>query len=61
MSRRQLEVLRLVGQGKNNQEIARTLYITEGTVKGYINQILRELGVRDRIQAVLWAQQYLIN
>ncbi|BDA70519.1 two-component transcriptional regulator, LuxR family [Calothrix sp. PCC 7716] len=61
LSRRQLEVLRLVGQGKNNQEIARTLYITEGTVKGYINQILRELGVRDRIQAVLWAQQYLIK
>jgi DNA-binding NarL/FixJ family response regulator len=61
LSKRQLEVLRLVGQGKNNQEIAQTLHITEGTVKGYINQILRELEVRDRIQAVLWAQQHLPN
>jgi DNA-binding NarL/FixJ family response regulator len=61
LSKRQLEVLRLVGQGKNNQEIAQTLHITEGTVKGYINQILRELGARDRIQAVLWAQQHLLG
>jgi DNA-binding NarL/FixJ family response regulator len=61
LSKRQLDVLKLVGQGKNNQEIAQTLCITEGTVKGYINQILRELGVRDRIQAVLWAQQHLLN
>jgi DNA-binding NarL/FixJ family response regulator len=59
LSKRQLEVLKLIGQGKNNREIAQILYITERTVKGYINQILRELGVRDRIQAVLWAQQNL--
>ncbi|WP_315788619.1 response regulator transcription factor [Fischerella sp. JS2] len=58
-SERELEVLMLLGQGKNNREIAQTLYLTEGTVKNYITQILCQLGVQNRTQAALWAQQYL--
>ncbi|TBR61798.1 DNA-binding response regulator [Westiellopsis prolifica IICB1] len=58
-SDRELEVLTLLGQGKNNREIAQTLYLTEGTVKNYITQILCQLGVQNRTQAALWAQQYL--
>lgn len=60
LSKRELEVLKLVGQGKNNQEIAQVLHLTEGTVKNYITHILSKLRVRDRIQAVLWAQQNLL-
>jgi DNA-binding NarL/FixJ family response regulator len=58
-SERELEVLMLLGQGKNNREIAQTLYLTEGTVKNYITQIFCQLGVQNRTQAALWAQQYL--
>ncbi|KOP23300.1 LuxR family transcriptional regulator [Hapalosiphon sp. MRB220] len=58
-SDRELEVLTLLSQGKNNREIAQTLYLTEGTVKNYITQILCQLGVQNRTQAALWAQQYL--
>lgn len=56
---RELEVLKLLGAGKSNKEIANTLYITEGTVKNHITRILSQLEVRDRTQAALWAQQNL--
>lgn len=59
LSERELEVLSLIGQGKNNREIAQTLYLTEGTVKNYVSQILSRLGLRDRTQAALWAKQNL--
>lgn len=59
LSKRELEVLQLIGKGKNNQEIARSLYITEGTVRNYVTRILRELELRDRISAVLWANEHL--
>lgn len=59
LSERELEVLTLLGQGKNNREIAQALHLTEGTVKNHITRILCQLGVRDRTQAALWAQQNL--
>jgi DNA-binding NarL/FixJ family response regulator len=55
LSEREMEVLRLVASGASNREIARTLYITEGTVKNHISSILRKLGFRDRTQAALYA------
>jgi len=58
-SDRDLQVLTLIGQGKNNREIAQNLYLTEGTVKNYVSQVLSHLGVRDRTQAALWAQSHL--
>ncbi|MBW4469612.1 MAG: response regulator transcription factor [Stenomitos rutilans HA7619-LM2] len=61
LSKRELDVLSLIGQGKNNQEIAQTLYLTEGTVRNYVTRILSQLGVRDRVQAALWAKQHLLD
>lgn len=60
LSKRETDVLKLVGQGKNNQEIAQRLYLSEGTVKNYVTQILNKLEMRDRIQAALWSQQNLL-
>ncbi|MBD2020920.1 response regulator transcription factor [Leptolyngbya sp. FACHB-36] len=59
LSDREREVLTLLGQGKNNREIAQALHLTEGTVKNHISRILGQLGLRDRTQAALWAQQHL--
>ena len=59
LSRREVEVLRLVGQGKNNSEISKELHLSIGTVKNYITQILSKLEMRDRIAAVLWAKDNL--
>lgn len=52
---REREVLRCMATGKTNQEIAATLFITEGTVKYHVNHILNKLDVHDRTQAVIAA------
>ena len=56
-SPRELDILRLIVKGLNNQEIAETLNITRGTVKWHVNIILRRLDVNDRTQAVVVAAQ----
>jgi DNA-binding NarL/FixJ family response regulator len=55
LTRRELEVLRLIARGMSNREIADTLGTAEGTVKNQTSSILSKLGVRDRTRAVLRA------
>ena len=55
LTERELSVLRLVAGGYSNKEIARTLFLAEGTVKNYVSDILDKLGTRDRTRAVLKA------
>lgn len=55
LSQRELDVLRLVAQGKTNQEIAETLYISNRTVGNHIGKILNKLDLENRTQATLYA------
>jgi NarL family two-component system response regulator LiaR len=55
---RERDVLRLVAQGRSNKEIAAALYLSLGTVKGYVSAILPKLGVGDRTQAALFATKH---
>jgi len=57
LTARERSVLVLLAQGRSNKTIARTLSLTEGTVKGYVSQVLDKLGVADRTQAALYAQR----
>jgi DNA-binding NarL/FixJ family response regulator len=57
LSDREREVLAHVAEGKTNREIAAALFITEGTVKNHVTNILGKLGVRDRTQAALKAKE----
>jgi len=57
LSERELEILRLIATGASNKEIAGELFITEGTVKNHVTNILGKLGVRDRTQAALKAKE----
>ncbi|MGW8526615.1 MULTISPECIES: response regulator [Nocardiopsidaceae] len=57
LSEREEEVARLVGTGATNREIARTLFITEGTAKNHVTSILRKLGLRDRTRLALWVRE----
>jgi DNA-binding NarL/FixJ family response regulator len=54
---REQEVLRLVGLGLSNAEIAAALYITPGTAKAHVARLLAKLGARDRIQLVIIAYE----
>ena len=53
------EVLRLVAQGANNKEIAASLFLSEGTVRNHISNILGRLNVRDRTQAAIIANTFM--
>lgn len=57
LSERELEILQHLATGASNREIASQLYITEGTVKNHVTNILGKLGVRDRTQAALKARE----
>ncbi len=52
-SQREMEIIRLLTEGKSNGEIAKALYLTIGTVKNYISQIYMKMGVSDRANAVI--------
>ena len=55
LSAQQLVMLRLVAQGLSSREIATQLYLSENTVKGYVQEILHRLGVKNRTEAVMVA------
>ena len=57
LSEREVDILRLLAQGLTNREIARRLYLAEGTVKNYVTNILSKIGARDRTQAALRARE----
>lgn len=57
LSEREREVLGLVGAALSNAEIARRLHLVEGTVKGYVSQILTRLGLRNRVEAAILAYE----
>ena len=55
---REREILGYIAHGASNREIGETLFITEGTVKNHVSNILSKLRLRDRTQAALWAREH---
>jgi DNA-binding NarL/FixJ family response regulator len=60
LTEREKEVLALLGQGLNNKEIAGLLFITEGTVKNHVSNLIAKLRQRDRTQAALFSVRHSI-
>ena len=57
LTEREREILALVARGASNRQVAENLYLTEGTVKNHMSNILSKLGVRDRTQAAIKAKE----
>jgi DNA-binding NarL/FixJ family response regulator len=57
LTARELEVVRLIAQGRSNTEIAAELFVSDATVKTHINHIFSKLGARDRSQVIIKARQ----
>lgn len=55
LTAREFDVIRLVGQGRGNQEIAEALFISDKTVKTHVSNILRKLNLTDRTQLAIYA------
>jgi two-component system nitrate/nitrite response regulator NarL len=58
LTEREAQILRLVSAGKSNKMIARTLDITEGTVKVHVKNLLKKLNLRSRVEAAVWAVEH---
>jgi DNA-binding NarL/FixJ family response regulator len=57
LSDRETEIIRCIGLGLRNAEVARRLSIGESTVKTHLNNIFQKLGIRDRVELALYAQR----
>ena len=58
LTKREEQILKQVAQGKNNSEIARVLSLNENNVKSGLSNIMRKLGVRNRVEAALMAHEH---
>ena len=54
LTEREIEICRLIAEGKNNQEIAEQLFLSQGTVKNHITRVLIKLDLRDRTQLAVF-------
>jgi DNA-binding NarL/FixJ family response regulator len=57
LTERETEILRLLATGKSNSELATHLFVGEGTIKTHVSNLLTKLGLRDRMQAVIFAYE----
>jgi len=58
LSEREIDVLRRLGSGSSNKEIARAMRISDGTVRVHLRSVLRKIGAENRTQAAIWSVRH---
>jgi DNA-binding NarL/FixJ family response regulator len=58
LTRREVEILRLVAEGRSNHQVAQLLWVTDQTVKFHLGNVYRKLGVANRVEAARWAARH---
>ncbi|WP_025575228.1 response regulator transcription factor, partial [Vibrio parahaemolyticus] len=58
---RELQVLRCLQAGASNSQMAEELFVSEFTIKSHLYQIFKKLSVKNRVQAIAWADQNLMS
>jgi DNA-binding NarL/FixJ family response regulator len=61
LTRREIEVLNIVSEGRTNAEVAARLWVSEPTIKFHLSNIFRKLGVTNRTEAAHWAQLHVVE
>jgi DNA-binding NarL/FixJ family response regulator len=61
LSSSEVEIIKLIGNGQSNREIAKILNLSEGTVRNYVSNILQHLNLRDRTQVALWFKEHFAS
>ncbi len=61
LSKTEWKIIREIGCGASNKEISEKLYLSDGTVRNYLSNILNKLQLRDRTQLAIWAVQKQVN
>ncbi len=59
LNEKEIEIMKLVAEGLNNKEIARTLFLSEGTVRNYLSSTLEKLELRDRTQLAIYYYKHV--
>lgn len=57
LSKNEWKIVQNIGLGLSNKEIAKKMFLSEGTVRNYLSSILSKLNLRDRTQLAIWAVQ----
>jgi DNA-binding NarL/FixJ family response regulator len=61
LTAREIQILRCLQTGASNMQMADTLFISEFTVKSHLYQIFKKISVKNRVQAIAWAEQNLVS
>jgi two-component system, NarL family, response regulator DevR len=61
LSTQERQILLLISQGRTNREIAKTLFLEEGTIRNYVSNILAKLNMNNRTEAAAYAREHKLK
>jgi LuxR family transcriptional regulator of csgAB operon len=60
LTKREQEIIKLLGSGASNVEIAEKLFVSENTVKTHLHNVFKKIHAKNRLQALIWAREHML-